>query len=639
MNNDRHSSAAWTADDSAALYGIRQWGAGYFDVTAEGDAAVKVRFPSGEVTVSLLDIVSGLDQRGHAMPLLLRIENLLDSQIALLNESFRAAIAGAGYRGDYRGVFPIKVNQQCQVIEEITRFGARYGHGLEAGSKAELIIALATLREGGLLVLNGYKDREFIDLGLWALKLGIRCFFVIESPSELPILLERSQALGVRPLIGARIKVTAKVGGLWTETSGDRSSFGLSSTQLIGVVDALKDAGLLDCLQLLHCHLGSQIPNIQDIRAGVLEACRYYIDLVREGAPMGHLDLGGGLAVDYVGARANHVHSRNYTLDEYCSDIVEVVMTTLDPQGIAHPQLITESGRAVVAYSSLLLFNILDVTHFAAVNLPEQLPEGVHEHLRSLFAVQVNLPTADLLESYNDALYYRDEVRELFKRGQLSLRQRSLAENLFLAIARAILERFDTLQPVPAALAGLPESLADIYYGNFSVFQSLPDTWAIDQIFPVMPLHRLGEQPSREAIISDLTCDCDGKLDAFIDGHGERKTLSLHPLKAGEEYLLGVFLMGAYQETLGDLHNLFGDTHVVSVRINEDGSFDVMREISGDSIADVLSYVEYHPQTLFESFRLAAEQAVRSGKIQLAERQHLLEEFSASLRGYTYYER
>jgi arginine decarboxylase len=624
MNDSQKPTPPWTADDSAALYGVRQWGAGYFDVTAAGDAAVKVRFPSGEVTVSLPEIIAGLEQRGHAMPLLLRIENLLDTQIALLNESFRAAIAAAGYRGEYRGVFPIKVNQQCQVIEEITRFGARYGHGLEAGSKAELVIALATLREGGLLILNGYKDREFIDLGLWALKLGIRCFFVIESPTELPILLERSKALGVRPLIGARIKVTAKVGGLWTETSGDRSSFGLSSTQLIGVIDTLRDAGMLDCLQLLHCHLGSQIPNIQDIRAGVLEACRYYIDLVREGAPMGHLDLGGGLAVDYVGARANHVHSRNYTLDEYCSDIVEVVMATLDPQGIAHPQLITESGRATVAYSSLLLFNILDVTHFEAMNLPEQLPEECHEHLRSLFAVRANLATTDLLESYNDALYYRDEVRDLFKRGQLSLRQRSLAENLFLAVARSILERLDTLKPVPAALAGLPESLADIYYGNFSVFQSLPDTWAIDQIFPVMPLHRLGEQPTREAIISDLTCDCDGKLDAFIDACGERKTLPLHPLRPGEEYLLGVFLMGAYQETLGDLHNLFGDTHVVSVRINEDGSFDLMREISGDSIADVLSYVEYHPQTLFESFRLAAEQAVRSGKIKVAERQQLL---------------
>ena len=629
----------WTPEDSAALYGIDAWGAGYFALSDRGDVTVKARFASGEVAVSLMDIVRGIEQRGHAMPLLLRIENLLDDRIALLNQSFRGAIARAGYRGDYRGVFPIKVNQQCHVIEEIIRFGAPYGHGLEAGSKAELIIALASLQPGGLLVCNGYKDLEFIDLGLWALRLGYRCFFVIESPTELPIILERSQALGVRPLIGARVKVSAKVGGLWTETSGDRSSFGLSATQLIAVIDTLREHGMLDCLQLLHCHLGSQIPDIQDIRAGVQEACRYYADLSREGAPLGYLDLGGGLAVDYVGARSSHVHSRNYTLDEYCGDIVEVVMDTLDPQGIAHPHLVTESGRATVAYSSILLFNILDVMHFEPGELPEAPPEGSHDLVRSLFAVREGLEAADLQESYNDALYYRDELRDLFKRGQISLRERSLAENLFLAIARSIVERLPALPRVPSGLEGLRESLADIYYGNFSVFQSLPDTWAIDQIFPVIPLHRHGEAPCREAIISDLTCDCDGKLDSFVNAHGERRTLPLHPLRDGEEYILGVFLMGAYQETLGDLHNLFGDTHVVSVRINEDGGFDVMKEISGDSIADVLSFVEYHPQGLFEGFRARAEEAVRRGDIDVAERQRIVEEFGASLRGYTYYER
>jgi arginine decarboxylase len=632
-------TARWTPNESAALYGVEAWGAGYFGLSEKGDVQVKVRFPSGEVAVSLVDIVSGVRQRGHAMPLLLRIENLLDDRISLLNETFRHAIARAGYRGEYRGVFPIKVNQQCQVIEEIVRFGAPYGHGLEAGSKAELVLALATLHEGGMLVCNGYKDQEFIDLGLWALKLGYRCFFVIESPTELPIILERSRALGVKPLIGARVKVSAKVGGLWTETSGDRSSFGLSTTQLIAVVDTLKGHGMLDCLQLLHCHLGSQIPDIKDIRAGVQEACRYYVELSREGAPLGYLDLGGGLAVDYVGARSSHVHSRNYTLEEYCADILEVVMETLDPEGIAHPHIVTESGRATVAYSSVLLFDILDVMHFEPGVLPEAPPPGSQSFLRSLFTVRDSLETADLQESYNDALYYRDEIRDLFKRGQVSLRERSLAENVFLAIARRIADRLDGLTRVPPGLEGLKESLADIYYGNFSVFQSLPDTWAIDQVFPVIPIHRHREFPCREAIISDLTCDCDGKLDCFIDARGERKTLPLHPLRPGEDYILGVFLMGAYQETLGDLHNLLGDTHVVSVRINGEGSFDVMKEISGDSIADVLSYVEYHPQALFEGFRATAEEAVRRGRIDITERQKILEEFAASLRGYTYYER
>ena len=638
MHANTKSSHNWTPEDSAALYGIRAWGAGYFDLTPDGDVAVRAPFSSGDVSVSLMDIVDGIRQRGHQMPVLLRIENLLDAQIALLNETFRRAISAAGYRGSYRGVFPVKVNQQNQVIEEIVRFGAPYGHGLEAGSKAELVLALAALHEDGLLICNGYKDRDFIDLGLWAIKLGYSCFFVIESPAELPIIIARSRALGIRPLIGARVKVSARVGGLWTETSGDRSSFGLSATQLIAVIDSLKEEGLLDCLKLLHCHLGSQIPDIRDIRAGVLEACRYYADLVREGAPLEYLDLGGGLAVDYTGARTTQVHSRNYSLDEYCRDIVEAVRATLDPLDIDHPHLITESGRATVAYASVLLFNILDILHFQPAILPESHPRGSHELVGKLFKLAKGLDGEDLQESYTDALFYRDELRDLFKRGQVTLRERSLAENLFLAVAQKIAARLEELDRIPAGLQGLKESLADIYYGNFSVFQSLPDTWAIGQVFPVIPLHRHGEKPSREGLISDLTCDCDGKLDAFIDARGERSTLPLHPLKTGEDYLLGVFLMGAYQETLGDLHNLFGDTHVVSVRINPDGGFDVMREISGDSIAEVLSYVEYNPHDLFENFRGRAEVAVRQGRISIAERQGILEKFKSGLHGYTYYE-
>ncbi len=633
------TAKSWSPEDSAALYGIRNWGGGNFDLSDKGDVTVKVRFDSNEVAVSLMEIVSGIAQRGHEMPLLLRIENLLDARITYINESFRSAIKQAGYRGEYRGVFPIKVNQQCHVIEEITRFGARYGHGLEAGSKAELVIALAALPEGGLLVLNGYKDQEFIDLGLSAIKLGHRCFFVIESPAELPLILQRSKALGVRPLIGARVKVSAKVGGLWTETSGDRSSFGLSTAQLVGVVDTLKHEGMLDCLQLLHCHLGSQIPDIHDIRAGVKEASRVYADLVAEGAPMGYLDFGGGLAVDYMGNQSMHPHSRNYDLPGYCRNIIEVVMATLDPGGIPHPHIVTESGRATVAHTSLLLFNILDVMHFEAISLPETLPAESHELIGELYALREELDANDLEQSYSDAIDCRDTIRELFRQGEIGLRERSVAENIFLAIAQQISARLDTLKTIPPGLTGLRKSLADIYYGNFSVFQSLPDTWAIGQLFPVMPIHRHDEAPCREAIISDLTCDCDGKLDSFIDSRGERDTLPVHPLVNGEEYILGVFLMGAYQETLGDLHNLIGDTHVVSVRINDDGSFDVMKEITGDSIADVLSYVEYHPQTLFEGFRTRAEEAVRQGKISVAERQRIVEDYAASLRGYTYFER
>jgi arginine decarboxylase len=635
----RFEGAPWTAADSIELYGIRNWGAGYFDLADDGNVTVNVPFDGKRVGVSLLDIIAGMQQRGLQMPVLLRIENILDAQISLLNESFGKAMRSLGYGGTYRGVFPIKVNQQCQVIEEIARFGARYGHGLEAGSKAELLIALASLDAGsGHIICNGYKDAEFVDLGLQALKLGFKCIFVIETPAELPIILESSRALGIRPMLGVRVKLSSRVGGAWNESSGDRSIFGLTTSQLVETIDLLRQQEMLDCLQLLHYHLGSQIPNIRDIRAGVLEACRYYVDLVKEGAALSYLDLGGGLAVDYDGSQTNQDYSKNYSLDEYCLDVVEAVMSALDPQGVPHPVIVTESGRATVAYSSVLLFNILDVTRFEPGKLPEPDPTQEHELIGNLRESLKSISPKNLQECYNDAVYYREEIRELFKRGQIRLRELSLAEDIFLEIVRGIVGELEQAKRVPAGLAGLEHSLSDIYYGNFSVFQSLPDVWAIEQIFPIMPVHRHNEAPTRQAIIADITCDSDGKIDRFIGRRGDGKTLPVHPLIEGEPYHFGVFLVGAYQETLGDLHNLMGDTNVVSVRINEDGTFDVVREMNGDSIADVLSYVEYQPQQLLEQFRKIAEQGVREGRISLAERQSMLEAFSASLRGYTYYE-
>ncbi|OMH31837.1 biosynthetic arginine decarboxylase [Motiliproteus sp. MSK22-1] len=639
MNTDIETP--WTTEDSAQLYGIREWGAGYFDLSEQGDVTVNIRFDSGDVRVSLVEILSGIRERGVPLPVILRIENLLDSQLALLNESFNQAISACEYKGSYRGVFPVKVNQQCQVIEELAQFGERYNHGLEAGSKAELIIALSSLKpDGRLIICNGYKDEEFIDLALRAQRLGYHCVFVIETPTELPIIIERSKALNIKPKIGVRVKLSSKVTGLWNDTSGDRSIFGLTSNQLVDVLDRLKEHQMLDCLELLHYHLGSQIPNIRDIRNGVMEACRYYVNLVKEGASMGYLDLGGGLAVDYVGSKSCHVHSKNYSLDEYCTDVVEVVKSTLDAHEIAHPTIVTESGRATVAYSSMLLFNVLDVTHFEPAPLPKPFPVEVHELIGNLHEVLGSISPTDLQQCYNDAIYYREEIGELFKRGQIDLRDRSLAENVFLEILQRIKTELEQCQRIPHELEGLKEYLADIYYGNFSVFQSLPDIWAIDQVFPVMPLHRHREKPCREAIVADITCDCDGKIDNFIDTENQdvRSTLPLHPLKDDEDYVLGVFLVGAYQETLGDLHNLFGDTAVASVRISEDGSFDLVKELAGDSISDVLSYVEYQPQSILENFRRTAEKAVRQGTISAVERRELLDSFSDSLRGYTYYE-
>lgn len=629
----------WTAEDSRELYGIRSWGAGFFEIDEEGRVVVCPLGAEGP-RIALTEIISGLRERGYDMPVLLRVENILSSRIVKIHESFKKAIKTLGYKGEYRGVFPIKVNQQHQVVEKIAQFGASYHHGLEVGSKAELIAAVSLMRDSdACIICNGYKDAEFIDLGLQAARLGLNVFFVMEMPGELEILLERGAALGVRPNIGVRAKLAVKASGHWTDSGGERSTFGLSPSQIVDVVDTLKARDMLDCFRLLHYHLGSQISNIRDIRTGVMEATRLYAGLVEEGAPMGYLDLGGGLAVDYDGSHTNYVSSRNYNLDEYSMDVVETIMSILDEKGIQHPHIITESGRATVAYYSVLLFNILDVNVVEAAKLPENMPENMPEAVRNLDETLKSISLRNLQESYNDAIYYRDEVRRMFSTGAVNLRQRTLAERYFWAIIMKIAQEKQKLKKVPRDLEDIDVNLADIYYGNFSVFQSLPDSWAIDQLFPIMPIHRLDEFPERQGIISDITCDSDGRIDHFIDPQGMKPMLDLHPLRSGEEYYLGVFLVGAYQETLGDLHNLMGDTNVVSIRAGEDGSFEYVREIRGDTVADVLSYVEYDPRRILEDLRISAENAVRNGKISPSERFAIMQAFESGLRGYTYFER
>jgi len=636
----KESLERWKIDNAMDLYGIHNWGAGYFDISEKGEVVI---YPSGRGSnkaISLMDIISGIKDRGLGMPVLLRFGDILQSRITLLHESFQAAIQKFGYKGIYRGVYPIKVNQQQQVVEEVTRFGSRYHHGLEAGSKAELIAAISFLRDPeACLICNGYKDEEFVDLGLYARKMGYKCFFVIEMPSELTLIMERAEALQIKPLIGVRIKISTKGGGHWTESSGDRSIFGLSTTQLLSVVDQLKEKNMLDSLQLLHYHLGSQIPNIRDIRFAVAEASRVYEGLVREGASMQYLDLGGGLAVDYDGSHSNFPSSRNYSLDEYCADIIEVIMGTLDEQGIAHPTIITESGRAMVAYYSVLLFNILDISCFETLPLPEKLPADTHEMMTNMMEVLQSLNLKNIQECYNDAIYYRDELRQLFKHGEISLREKAVGENIFWHIIKNITKEVKKLKSVPSELEGIETVLADIYYGNFSIFQSLPDSWAIGHLFPIMPVHRLNEEPNRNVILADITCDCDGKIDRFIDQHDVRNTLPLHELKPEDEYYLGIFLVGAYQETLGDLHNLLGDTNIVSIQITENGEFEFIREIEGDSVADILSYVEYDTKEMVARFRETAELSIRNGLITPQERQKIMKVFLAGLRGYTYFER
>lgn len=630
----------WTSDRSRELYGIRNWGAGYFDVSEKGEVQVLPGGKNGGNPVSLMEIVSGLEERGLNMPVLLRIENILDARIKSLHEAFGRAIKEAEYENVYRGVYPIKVNQQEQVVEEIARYGSIYHHGLEAGSKAELIAAISFMKDPEAYVIcNGYKDEEFVDLGLLALKMGVRCVFVIESMQELPLIVARAEELNVRPILGVRMKLASRASGRWTESGGDNSVFGLNTAQVIDVVDMLREKEMLDCLQLLHYHLGSQIPNIRDIRAAVTEAARIYCGLVQEGATMGALDLGGGLAVDYDGSNSNFAGSRNYTVAEYAADIVEVVKKTLDESAVSHPVIITESGRATVAYYSVLLFNILDVSKFESHPPPEKLPDNAPEYLQNLFDIPRGMTTKNVQESYNDAIYYRDEIRQLFKHGNINLRDRALGEQMFWHIMMRVKGLIRQMKYVPDEFAGLDKKLADVYYGNFSVFQSLPDAWAIDQLFPIMPIHRLDETPNRQGIIADITCDCDGKIDRFIDMHDVADTLALHELRPDEEYYLGAFLVGAYQETLGDLHNLLGDTNVVSVRIDDDGAIHYEREIEGDSVEDVLSYVEYQPKSIITRIRAMAEQAVNQGRISAKERRSVMTAYTNGLRGYTYFER
>ncbi len=636
----RHTIERWNTTKSSELYGVSEWSGGYFCIAENGEMMVMPSPGARDRAVSIAEIVSGINARGLGMPVLLRVANILEAQITSLNETFRSAMSDLGYKGSFMGAYPIKVNQQQQVVEQITHFGSRYHHGLEAGSKAELIAAMGMLRDTkSVLVCNGYKDEEFIDLGLYANKIGFTCILVVEMPDELPLIIERSKKLGAIPILGIRIKLSSLAGGHWAESGGDRSIFGLNTSQIIQAVDLLAQENMLECLQMVHYHLGSQISNIREIRSAVSEACRVYAGLSKEGANVKYLDLGGGLAVDYDGTQSNFLSSRNYSINEYCTDIIEAVMTSLDEENIEHPIVITESGRALVAYYSILLFNVLDVAKFRPDPLPEKLPEPCPMQITYMRETLQNLTIRNLQESFNDIIFYRDETRDLFHHGKIGLRLRSLAEQIFWSTIAQISSLAADLKYVTPELADLEQVLSDIYYCNFSVFQSLPDSWAINQLFPVMPIHRLDEEPTRRAILADITCDCDGKIDQFIDKRGTKRYLPLHELKNSDEYLLGTFLVGAYQETLGDLHNLLGDTNVVTVRILENGEFEFVNEEEGDSVADVLSYVEYDPKRLFVSFRKVAEQAVRSQRISPEERKEIVEAYEIGLRGYTYFER
>lgn len=629
----------WSIKDAVELYGIENWGSDFFQANKDGEVTVTLRKGDSLEPVSLFQIAKGLDERGITMPVLMHFPDLIFNRIDRINKSFNSVIKEYGYTGNYRGVYPIKVNQQQHIVEEMVRFGSDYSYGLEAGSKSELMIAISSIKSReSLIICNGYKDEEFIDLALYGMQLGLKIFLVLERPNEVNTIISRARKNNIMPNIGLRAKLSSTVGGKWAESAGDHSVFGLTASQIIDVIDTLKKEDMTECLKLLHYHMGSQIPDIRHIREAAGEAARIYINLVNENAPMGYLDIGGGLAVDYDGSKTIFESSKNYSLEEYCGTIIDLLKQAFDGAETAHPNIVSESGRAVTAYSSILVFNILDVNSLIPENGIPAMPENAHENIKNLKEILETLTLKNIQEQYHDAIFYRDELRNLFQLGKVTLRDRAYAEEIFWRVIKKISILSADLKHVPEEMKTLESIMADVYYGNFSLFQSLPDCWAIDQLFPVIPLHRLNEQPLVPAIIADTTCDCDGKIDKFIGLYDIKRSIMLHSLKKDSDYILGVFLVGAYQETLGDLHNLFGDTHVISITIDEDGEIQLTREISGDSVSDVLSYVEYKPAVLLEQIRTLAEQGVKEKKVTPKQRKEIMAAFEEGMRGYTYFE-
>ena len=626
-----------TPDAPHSIYGVEKWGKGLIEVTEQGEVGLRNPMAPETATISLPGILNDLDDRGIKAPMVLRVSSYLEHEIAHLNESFADAIARVGYKGPYRGVFPIKVNQQAQVVDRIVEFGKKYNYGLEAGSKPELVVALAhRLASEALIVCNGVKDAEFIQLAILSRKIGFNTVIVLESPKEADTVIAVYKELGIEPLIGVRVKLTNQISGKWEESSGDRSAFGMNTDQLVATVDKLREAGLLHCLRLQHSHLGSQVQDVNDVRRAVGEACRYYTELTREGVPLTHLDLGGGMGVDYTGEKKAAENSINYTVEEYCANVVETVAYAMDEAEIDHPTLVTESGRAVVATSSMLVFNVLESTLYDAPNGPEV--EADDHHLVSdLAAVHGYLSKDRLQECWNDATFYRNELRALFRRGYVDLRQMARAERIYLSLM-ARLKALAASDELDTDVDDQLEKVADIYHCNFSLFQSLPDVWAIDQLHPIVPLQGLNTTPDRRAVLSDITCDSDGKIDQFILADGVSPSLPVHSLPDEGEYFMGVFFVGAYQETLGDLHKLFGDTNVVTIDLRADGGFDLLHEQEGDTISQVLSYVEFDPQDCVAAFRKMVDEAISTGTLQAKDRKTLMSAYRGSINGYTYYE-
>ncbi len=624
----------WSTQDASDLYDVTSWGKGYFSVAANGHLRVHPEKDPAR-SIDLKELVDTLVLRGISLPILIRFADILKHRMGEIASAFQTAIAEHHYQGNYFCVYPIKVNQQRQVVEEVLEYGRPYRFGLEAGSKPELLAVMALADNETPIICNGFKDDEYIEMAMLAQKVGRHIIPVVEKYTELDLIAKYSERVGVRPTIGLRVKLASRGAGRWKSSAGYRSKFGLTTSEAVRALQELKERGLADCLHLLHFHLGSQITNIRHLKGAVNEAARMYAELARAGAGLRYLDVGGGLGIDYDGSQTDFESSVNYTLQEYANDVVYHIQNVCDESGVAHPTIVSESGRAMTAYHSVLVFNALGVSGYGDDEVRE-LPPEPEQPLIDLQETYRSLSSKNMLESYHDSQQALDQALNLFSLGYLPIEQRCLAENLYWSISRRIQKLARELDYFPEEFEGLDAMLADTYFCNFSLFQSLPDSWAIKQLFPIMPIHRLDERPTQYAVLGDITCDSDGKVDQFIDRRDVKRTLPLHPFTNGQDYYLGAFLLGAYQEILGDLHNLFGDTNAVHVKLNEVGDTILDAVIKGDTVREVLNYVQFNVDSLVTALRKDVETAVRESRMTYEESGKLLRFYEEGLQGYTY---
>jgi len=624
----------WDIQQARDTYNISHWSGDYFEINDEGNLHVRPQRGASHPGVDLYKLSQEAHAAGLALPLLLRFSHILHDRVDTLCGAFAQAMAVAGYKGGYTAVYPIKVNQQKSVVEEIIRHGAARV-GLEAGSKPELMAVLALSKRDGVIVCNGYKDREYIRLALIGKRIGHRVYIVVEKLSELATVIDEAHKLGVTPLLGIRVRLASIGYGKWQNTGGDKSKFGLSAAQVLTAVDELRRAGMLDSLQLMHFHLGSQVANVRDIQRGVREAARYYAELHSLGVDIRCVDVGGGLGVDYEGTRSRSYCSMNYSVQEYANNVIHTLWEICEQLGLPHPDVISESGRAMTAHHAVLITNVIDVEQAPVSKLLNPPAEDEPLIIHDLWQALQDLSARSVLEVFHDAEHWVGEAQAMYTHGVLKLAHRARAEQLFFAICAEVRV---LLKPETRShreiLDELNERLADKYFCNFSLFQSLPDVWAIDQVFPIMPLHRLNERPERRAVIQDLTCDSDGRIDHYVDRDGVESSLPLHAVHKGEAYLLGVFLIGAYQEILGDMHNLFGDTDAVNVELNADGTYILVQPQRGDTVDELLRYVHFDAEDLLAAYRRKINETDLSDDL----RKNLLAELEDGLMGYTYLE-